>query len=524
MNKAAYPYSESGIYVEPPRNIKKWMEAMRNIYIRSNMIGWTAAYNEITSGWDDMEKRDFKDWMLFYQEGAHNKYKTAQYLSSPASPSSPLAHVENGGGFVPNVDHLRAAFPNREPDMSSFVVTKEPVDKSTEKEQVARKIQSLIGRLNSAEKIFTTPQVQIALKKTLQISPDEWVSLLQKLKREIQLAPMRATSASLIEDIIYKNANQIAQTNRLAGIALLKIAQGLPTPGSVPMAGQPVGETNEAPPGSMIGSPNSMIPAGVDTPENNPVIEFLKNLNGDDVSETDDKEDTESDESAAITVMAQSAPQSTPQSTSPNVNNQVQNVPTGIPSDVPSDVPSDILPQGDIEVSDAEHRDDITFGDPFDRALDNVKISDIVIRLEGIASMFKNRQIARQLSIIDLMMDKIGIAPFFPTLAEAMRSALESNQYCQSRVEEILAKLRGIIVTPMSQHLEGEVAGDSEDAVKEQLAKQEQADKDRKQRRLQEAKEDLDAPVAPVPPTPQTEELSQPAQIQVAPPLRPLGR
>ena len=39
------------------------------------------------------------------------------------------------------------------------------------------------------------------------------------------------------------------------------------------------------------------------------------------------------------------------------------------------------------------------------------------------------------------MLNKLGISGFFPALAEATRSALESNQYCQTRVDEILSKL-----------------------------------------------------------------------------------
>ena len=139
--------------------------------------------------------------------------------------------------------------------------------------------------------------------------------------------------------------------------------------------------------------------------------------------------------------------------------------------------------------------------------------------------MFKNRQIARQLSIIDLMMDKTGIAPFFPTLAEAMRSALESNQYCQSRVEEILAKLRGTMATPMSEHLESEVSGHNEDSIKAQLEQQEEADKARKQRRKMIQEQEEAAALAPQAPaqsiTNAPQELAGPARVQMAPPVRP---
>jgi len=72
---------------------------------------------------------------------------------------------------------------------------------------------------------------------------------------------------------------------------------------------------------------------------------------------------------------------------------------------------------------------------------DDIKVSDITTRLEALSKVFQNREIARQLNIIDLMLDSLGLAGFFPSLAEATKSALESNQYCQSRVEEILSRL-----------------------------------------------------------------------------------
>ncbi|HLG27268.1 MAG TPA: hypothetical protein VI423_05740, partial [Paenisporosarcina sp.] len=223
---------------------------MREVYSQTQRgIDLVDAFNYVTSGWDEMEKQDLKRWMKFYEQNAHNKYKTAQFGPS---------YIENGGSFIPNVDHLRSGLPIRQPDMSPFAMNQDVNDareRQLQKEQVEKKIQSLVGRLNSAEKIATNPQVQVALKKCLQMSVEEWVSLLQKLKREIQLVPMRTTtSASLVEDIIYRNANQVfAQGNRPAAVMLIKVAQGAPpvmpgpgpvmSPGDVPMGGQPVGET-----------------------------------------------------------------------------------------------------------------------------------------------------------------------------------------------------------------------------------------------------------------------------------------
>lgn len=524
MQKKAYPQDEHGNFVNSPHNIGRWMKSMQEVYMQSPRVGWSKAFDAVTNGWDDMEKRDFKNWMSFYQEGGHQKYKTAQFL--------PSTYVENGGSFIP-VDHLKSSLPGKQPDMSSFTVSQDVnavQEKEAQKALVERKIQSLVGRLNSAEKIATNPQVQLALKQCLQMSVDEWVSLLQKLKREIQLAPMRFRAAnSLLDDIVYKNANQVyAAGYKNAARMLVKVAQTAPTPPAVapsttnptpppmtpdatPMAGQPLAPgSNPAPNGDMAGKPD----------DKDAVAKFLANLNFEDVGKAEDDE-LEVDDQAEITVTAQAAPGAEdlplPPNPAPPPDPKPKAAPTPLPATPAPEAPA---PTPDIEVSEDEVISPMTAGDPFDRALSDVQVKDIVTRLEGIASMFKNRQIARQLSIIDLMMDKIGIAPFFPTLAEAMRSALESNQYCQSRVEEILAKLRGTISTPMSQHLESEVSGEN-DQIKSQLAQQEESERVRKERRkMIQEKEEAEA-LAPQPSPGQ--ELAGPAQVQAAPPLRPAG-
>lgn len=538
MNKKAYPHNDHGTFADTPHDISKWMKSMHEVYAESPLTGWPKAFNKVTSGWDDMEKIDFKNWMVFYQEGSHNKYKTAQFL--------PSTYVENGGTFLP-VDSLKAKLPTR-PDMTSFTVSNEVSDNQEKQSQqalVERKIQSLIGRLNSAERIATNPHVQMALKKSLHMSVDEWVSLLQKLKREVQLAPMRFTTSSLIEDIIYKNANQIyAAGNKPAASMLIKFAQMTPgpvtpagvapmTPADAPMGMQPVAPADPsavapgaAPNGDMAGTPD----------DKDAIAEFLDNLNNADISKIEDDGLEEDDNEAAITVTAQAAPGAEDLPLAPNPAptpdpipkpaQQPRMAPPPSPGMAPArpGSPGPAAPAAHIEVSEDEGTSSLGKGDPFDRALSNVQIKDIVTRLEAVASMFKNRPIARQLSIIDLMLDKKGIATFFPTLAEAMRSALESNQYCQSRVEEILAKLRGTMETPMSQHLEEQVSGNDvgDDQVKSQLSQQEEAERARKERRkMIQEKEEAEA-LAPPAPSP-GQELAGPAQVQTAPAVRPVG-
>jgi hypothetical protein len=103
-------------------------------------------------------------------------------------------------------------------------------------------------------------------------------------------------------------------------------------------------------------------------------------------------------------------------------------------------------PGSDIEVSEKdtgpEHKD---FDALIDAAFATLKVADIVRQLDDLSRIFKNREIARRLSIVDMMMDKLGLSSFFPSLAEATRSALESNQYCLTRIEEVRSRIGGAL-------------------------------------------------------------------------------
>lgn len=490
MAKIAYPNEEFGQYIEAPHSIPKWVKGLHDIYAMTFQgEDWSKAFSQVTASWDVMEKLEFKKWVDFYEEKAHEKYKTAQLKAK---------YVDNGqGSFIPNIDHLKASNPFKVPTnpFSAPAIPQADMQSAADAEAlrlevIKKKVRSIVSRLNAAERLATDPDVIVTLKRTLMIDIDKWLESLSRLKREIQMAPVRVSSAILIDDIIYKNANILAaKGNRKAAHALLKIAQdAMPplNPADATMPGQPP----MAPAGA---------PAPVEDGGEEAIEKFLKNLNNDDsaVDDVADVDDEEVDELAAITVTAQEVPPPPP---APE------------PAPTPT-APADVTP-GDLEVSE----DDITADDEADaieRALAGVQVSDIVARLEGIASMFKTREIARQMFIIDLMMDKLGIAPFFPTLAEAMRSLLESNQYCQSRIEDILAKLRGTIVTPMSQQIEQDNAA----GIKERLQQEEEAEKARKERRKQQQQAEENAMLQPAATAPEAPaaELAGPAQVETAP-------
>ena len=97
------------------------------------------------------------------------------------------------------------------------------------------------------------------------------------------------------------------------------------------------------------------------------------------------------------------------------------------------------------------------------------------------------------------MLDKLGLASFFPSLAEAMKSSLESNQYCQGRIEEILAKLRGVVqqddsVAEVPDLLKEQQNLDpSVQKIKDRLQEQDQKEKDREHARKEQRNAQEDA-------------------------------
>ena len=78
--KNAYPnYAPDSIFIKPVYNLNKWLEAMREIYTKVHFTGisFKECFGNITSNWDEVEKRDFQSWMQYYQADNQNKYKKA---------------------------------------------------------------------------------------------------------------------------------------------------------------------------------------------------------------------------------------------------------------------------------------------------------------------------------------------------------------------------------------------------------------------------------------------------------------
>lgn len=68
---------------------------------------------------------------------------------------------------------------------------------------------------------------------------------------------------------------------------------------------------------------------------------------------------------------------------------------------------------------------------------------DILEILEPLMRRFKEREIVRQLSKVDMMMDALNIVSYFPELGEAIGRLIETDSYVGTRLEKIIGKLRG---------------------------------------------------------------------------------
>lgn len=571
MNKSSYPQDPWDRPSMPVVDLSRWVQGMRDIYALKNKgLIDSKAFEFVTKDWDEMDKFRFKNWMRFYEQHGQEKYVTAQLALQSTLPMfvPPVSH-----SISPQLekrqelkDRIRSLLSRL--DAAEKILGKNP-DLQIELQQQGLDVRKLLSTLHwLKEEIQTAP-----IRRSHDLMDDFIIKcanrLIAKGDREIAKIALRVLTTSeesLIQRDAVNQANlmaeKIAEVAPLlkrfadqhigflyAGEALEAAAQvaqqtALPNndmgvvklnPVDTVGGGQPLAPSGETVAPKLLGMPDAPegegeAPEGEDNKDSESALkEFLANISGKkNTSKLQDsqKADDELEVTASFEVFAQEAA----------VLPQQADVPPAAPV-VPGGVP--IAPE---ELNKKNINDGIgpepvgsmaiNIDDNFDRALKNIKITDVIVRLEGVAKLFKNREVSRQLSIIDLMMDSVGVAPFFPSMAEAMQKSLEANQYCQTRVEDILSKLRGIVQTPMSQSVEDQVIMEpTEKAIQDRLQEEESAEKARKEKRRKESLEEAAKPDVPLAATPAAQQLQQevpqppaaPAQQPAQSPVPPVG-
>lgn len=451
--KTAYPIDMSDNEKIINYDINKWRSAINDIHIRSRIFGNKKdAIDFVTKDWGNMdEKLAFERWLKFYEQKGHTNYKISQ-------------HIITDNIVLPYIPGL-----TKKQNQESNANEREYELDERNKAILNHTKGKLLGRIDSAIKILhSNTGMDFAGKEY-----NKLVDTLLSLKGDI----MKIKSSLILDDLIVRASTSLNDNSSYIKQLFIKIAQ-LP----------PLTETPTDAPATGIEDPNKPAEAEGGSKKNGDkaIKEFVTNQITN-VFDVIDKKRTK-----AI-VEKENLPEN--QNTKKenkfawyninteefikfqkvcselkqvikaaknfnNITKVAQETPepaitqTNVPIDVPIDAPveettapvENTVPTESIEQkleSDKKEKASpfLDVSDTIDDALNSIKLSDVIKQLQALSRVFKNREIARQLSIIDLMLNKLGISGFFPALAEATRSALESNQYCQTRVEEILSKL-----------------------------------------------------------------------------------
>lgn len=385
INKIAYPHNNVGVDIDS-YDLNKWVKTLESIYIYANKgYDIVKTREQLTHDWDGMEKLDFNHWMKYYQSNSQNSYKTAQYLSVAPGVTIP----EKYSPAPRDINDLKPQIKHPGEEDPQFKINK--------------KIKAIIGRLMSAEKLATEPEVQRELAKRLDVGIHKWLEELQRVKRLVQVAPIKHANSSILEDLIIKEANILAhQGFPKTAQELIKIAQdpAAPPPPPPPPAEDPLADPAAAASGGSTPEPPA---APSESKGDSPLEEFEKNLNlenpdsgnssdgffdGDFLEIVDEPPDLQ-----GMKIMAQV------QDMAPE---PVMETEPAIPAQKPKMAPK---PEIVVEEEPADTIVHKKTDDLIENALSSITVEDVIERLDTLVNLFRTREIPRQLAIIDLMMD-----------------------------------------------------------------------------------------------------------------------
>jgi hypothetical protein len=542
MKNTAYPNFAEYRSTMPSYDLGKWMNAMRDIYIKTHLgASRNQAVEQIAGAWDIMERNAFLDWMRYYESGDMNKYKKAQHSY----------YVNDDiNYFVPNPKMVPSPILNLNEQISNIpqnanIVSQKPeeISKEEKRKMIEEHRRKILGRLNSAEKLLSSQQGQFFAGQDF----EKLLTAIYELKKQIQTVNKMSLSAQTIIDLIVRQAN-ILNTGgyKNASDFMIKLAQNTPGDFSVNLGAIPAGGSQPDAGGS-LGNPTVDLtqPAGgVETSNekhittDSAVGKFLENLDDSGLT-TENDVDGESDKNADDDVEIDNDVILDQEIMPENENDLVVHA-QAVP-ETKKKPAADPVPKANLEVESPARKDiGITpeevkhapemssIKDDFDALIDSafshLTVSDVVNKLEQVNKVFRNREISRQLAIVDVMLDHLGLAPYFPSLAEANNKQLEANQYCLTRIDDILSKLRGTMeVSKIDLTNEHQKSTPQSDAAKSILQQEETKEKQRKdvKKQLQDQSmlEKATKPQGEVEGVQQ--ELAQPTQVEAPPAPKP---
>lgn len=583
-NKRAYPNFDQYQYMPARHDMQKWLYAVKNIHYKQKAgVPFRDAVKNATGGWPKMEIYDFLNWLRFHEEGAHMKYKFAQVWYVNDQQPGYFLHVKP--------DPVPEAEPTT--DGNAVNEVREEAERREEKRQmIERQRAKIIGRLDSAEKLLRSPEGQHFAGNELEALMEAIYALKKKVQlvNKLSIATRLYEDMIVREGNVLKRDGFVKAAALLYSLAQSpgQSAEGakgkagdtptLPSPPSDPsgagqsgtMSGLPAtapgtpsaqtpvdGDQNkqQPPAGALVGGPTPPPGGAASTPpvateKGNPGIDkFINNMNDGNKTDATKAEDDELEvEDELMVTEAQVAPP--PPVGGPAIPPAaLEDVPTtdepaperNPPAFIPPAAEKPAKPGAPVEGEPLEvTEDDIPkddapptsgFDAKMDQLLQSVTIEDVVAELEEISKEYKTREQPRRLSYVDMMLDSLGLASMFPSLSEAQNKALEATNYISTRVDDILAKLRGAIASqekPQAPAAERpEVAG-----IKSKLQSDQDKEVKRKQMRKEQEAAELEGagPGAKETPAVELGELGAAPTAPAAPPApaagpapRPLG-
>ncbi len=390
---------------------------------------------------------------------------------------------ENGQpGYFLHIKPDAQKEPEPKSDGDSVEKASQEAERSEEKRQIIEKQRSkIIGRLDSAEKLLRSQDGQEFAGSEL----ENLMEAIYTLKKKVQLVNKLSVSTRLYEDMIVREGNvlkrngftkaanmlySLAQTPGAAGEG----ATGQEEGGAVPNTSPP------PPPAEPQGAPGGL-PATVpgtpavqtEKPQPKALKDFINNMNegnktdADVTGAEDDELEVKDTEEELMVTEAQIAPpvapppppaalEDIPMTDSPPPD---RNPPTFVPeAEAPGKGDAPAKEEEPLEVTEDDippiGGDDTPSGgtgtsldSKLDATFKNVTMQEIVSELEDISTYYKVREMPRRLARLDMMFDSKGISAYFPSLAEAQNRALDANNYIATRIDDILAKVRGAMAS-----------------------------------------------------------------------------
>jgi hypothetical protein len=123
----------------------------------------------------------------------------------------------------------------------------------------------------------------------------------------------------------------------------------------------------------------------------------------------------------------------------------------------------------------------------------SISIDEIINEIDLVAGIFRQREIPNRISRIDLMLKGKGLSAYFPTIGEMLQKSLDANNYCSTRIEEVLSKIRGAIGSDTININEKEDGSTDAAGLKNKLRQDQDKDRQRKLQRKEQENAEFDS-------------------------------